>query len=191
MTTCPLLNLYQKSSHKEQPSGCSLASLFMTEARLGGCGPVNVRAGPHLGGGPGLKRPAPTLPARPRGRVSATASACGGSLISCPGSCPGAPRAPVMAGLGESSPGDDLGSFSLRGNKTRVGRAKYPRTEKFPRYVPRCQRSVPSKEDIRGGPELRRATLSLEALREGRIWWRRAVVAVSARESPLAGLCCP
>src|SRR3984885_10435882 len=24
----------------------------MTEARLGGCGPVIVRAGPHLGGGP-------------------------------------------------------------------------------------------------------------------------------------------
>lgn len=47
-----LLNLYQKSSHKEQPFGCSPASLSMTEARLGGCGPVNVRAGPHLGGGP-------------------------------------------------------------------------------------------------------------------------------------------
>ena len=76
-----LLNLYQKSSHKEQPFGCSPASLSMTEARLGGCGPVNVRAGPHLGGGPDFKRPAPTLPARPRGRVSATASACGGSLM--------------------------------------------------------------------------------------------------------------
>lgn len=187
MITCPLLNLYQKSSHKEQPFGCSLASLFMTEARLGGCGPVNVRAGPHLGGGPDLKRPAPTLPARPRGRVSATASACGGSLISCPGAsrCPRSWR-----GLGGGSPGDDLGSFSLRGNKTRVGRAKYPRTEKFPRYVPRRKRSVPGKEDIRGGSELRRATLSLAALR-GAVWWRRAVVAVSARESPLAGLCCP
>jgi len=43
----------------------------MTEARLGGCGPVNVRAGPHLGGGPDFETgsdpagPAPVGASRP------------------------------------------------------------------------------------------------------------------------------
>jgi hypothetical protein len=72
---------YENISHREQLFGCSQASLPMTEARLGGCGPVNVRAGPHLGGGPDCERPAPTLPVRPSWARSATASARGGHSL--------------------------------------------------------------------------------------------------------------
>src|SRR3984957_19076936 len=71
----------------------------MTEARLGGCGPV-VRAGPHLGGGPDFERPAPTLPVGPRGRVSATASACGGHLHLRAATASGDAVTPPQVGLG-------------------------------------------------------------------------------------------
>ena len=66
----------------------------MTEARLGGCGPVNVRAGPHLGGGPDFEgrlrpcRPAPVGAFRP---PPAPAGAI--SVFSAGGRPPCAPRA--------------------------------------------------------------------------------------------------
>ena len=94
---------YENISHREQLFGCSQASLPMTEARLGGCGPVNVRAGPHLGGGPDCERPAPTLPVRPSWARSATASACGGHSLLPAGGRPlhpdhETPCTPIMKG---------------------------------------------------------------------------------------------
>lgn len=59
---------YQISDHARQPCGHSLASLHMTEARLGGCGPVNVRAGPHLGGGPDFRTGSDPAGRPPRAR---------------------------------------------------------------------------------------------------------------------------
>jgi len=59
---------YQVSDHVKQPSGHPLASLPMTEARLGGCGPVNVRAGPHLGGGPDFRTGSDPAGRPPRAR---------------------------------------------------------------------------------------------------------------------------
>lgn len=59
---------YKISDHVKQPSGHSLASLHMTEARLGGCGPVNVRAGPHLGGGPDFRTGSDPAGRPPRAR---------------------------------------------------------------------------------------------------------------------------
>ena len=59
---------YQISDHVKQPWRHSLASLPMTEARLGGCGPVNVRAGPHLGGGPDIRTGSDPAGRPPRAR---------------------------------------------------------------------------------------------------------------------------
>jgi hypothetical protein len=53
--SAPLSFRYQISDHVKQPFGHSPASLPMTEARLGGCGPVVVRAGSHLGGDPDVR----------------------------------------------------------------------------------------------------------------------------------------